>query len=121
MNTALSSSGVSDKYSFSANGKLVTLSRLDGLNFQPYKGGNQTASLLFYDGVDIRTGGGQETIKGATANKVLVTTDGRLAVEREIEISVKDSYKLVQLMTCRDLSNSKIGNCYYVPLIDIKV
>ena len=42
-----------------------------------------------------------------------------VSVQREIEISGKDSYKLVQLMTCRDLSNSKIGNCYYVPLIDI--
>ncbi len=39
--------------------------------------------------------------------------------QREIEISGKDSHKLVQLMTCRDLSKSKIGNCYYVPLIDI--
>ena len=26
--------------------------------------------------------------------------------------------KLVQLMTCRDLSKSKIGRCYYCPIID---
>ncbi len=42
-----------------------------------------------------------------------------VSVQREIEISGKDSHKLVQLMTCRDLSKSKIGNCYYVPLVDI--
>tara|TARA_B100000945_G_scaffold262935_1_gene221610 strand:+ start:18 stop:1022 length:1005 start_codon:yes stop_codon:yes gene_type:complete len=42
-----------------------------------------------------------------------------VSVQREIEISGKDAYKLVQLMTCRDLSKSKIGNCYYVPLVDI--
>ena len=41
-----------------------------------------------------------------------------VSVQREIEISGKDSHKLVQLMTCRDLSKSKIGNCYYVPMID---
>tara|TARA_B100000945_G_scaffold311125_1_gene303951 strand:+ start:1246 stop:2352 length:1107 start_codon:yes stop_codon:yes gene_type:complete len=42
-----------------------------------------------------------------------------VSVQREIEISGKDAHKLVQLMTCRDLSKSKIGNCYYVPLVDI--
>ena len=42
-----------------------------------------------------------------------------VSVQREIEISGKDSYQLVQLMTCRDLSKSKIGNCYYAPLVDI--
>ena len=41
-----------------------------------------------------------------------------VAAERQVEISGKDSAKLVQLMTCRDLSNSKIGKCYYAPLID---
>ena len=43
-----------------------------------------------------------------------------VSVQREIEISGKDS-KIVQLMTCRDLSKSKIGGCYYAPLIDQKV
>jgi dimethylsulfoniopropionate demethylase len=38
--------------------------------------------------------------------------------ERQVEISGKDSYKLVQLMTCRDLSKSKNGKCYYCPIID---
>ena len=41
-----------------------------------------------------------------------------VAAERQVEISGKDSYRLVQLMTCRDLSKSKIGRCYYCPIID---
>jgi len=41
-----------------------------------------------------------------------------VAAERQVEISGKDSAKLVQLMTCRDLSNSKVGRCYYAPLVD---
>jgi len=41
-----------------------------------------------------------------------------VSVQREIEISGTDSDKLVQLMTCRDLSNAKLGKCYYSPLID---
>ena len=41
-----------------------------------------------------------------------------VSVQREIEISGEDSSTLVQLMTCRDLSNAKIGGCYYAPLID---
>ena len=43
-----------------------------------------------------------------------------VSVQREIEISGKDSYQLVQLMTCRDLSKSKIGRCYYAPIVDIQ-
>ncbi len=41
-----------------------------------------------------------------------------VAAERQVEISGKDSAKLVQLMTCRDLSKSKFGRCYYCPIID---
>jgi len=41
-----------------------------------------------------------------------------VAGERQVEISGKDSSKLVQLMTCRDLSKSKVGRCYYCPIID---
>ena len=41
-----------------------------------------------------------------------------VSVQREIEISGKDSYLLVQLMTCRDLSKAKVGSCYYAPLVD---
>ena len=41
-----------------------------------------------------------------------------VAGERQVEITGKDSAKLVQLMTCRDLSKSKIGKCYYSPLVD---
>ena len=43
-----------------------------------------------------------------------------VAGERQVEISGKDSAKLIQLMTCRDLSKSKIGRCYYCPIIDDK-
>ena len=41
-----------------------------------------------------------------------------VSVQREIEISGEDSSKLVQLMTCRNLSKSEIGKCYYAPLVD---
>ncbi len=41
-----------------------------------------------------------------------------VAAERQVEISGKDSAKLVQLMTCRDLSKSKDRRCYYCPIID---
>jgi len=41
-----------------------------------------------------------------------------VAGERQVEISGKDSAELVQLMTCRDLSKSKNGRCYYCPIID---
>jgi len=43
-----------------------------------------------------------------------------VAGERQVEISGKDSAKLIQLMTCRDLSKSKVGRCYYCPIIDDK-
>jgi len=43
-----------------------------------------------------------------------------VSVQRQIEISGNDSFKLVQSMTCRDLSESKIGRCYYSPLVDDK-
>ena len=42
-----------------------------------------------------------------------------VSAERQVEISGNDAAKLVQLMTCRDLSNSKIGRCYYLSLIHI--
>ena len=41
-----------------------------------------------------------------------------VSVQREIEITGADSDKLVQFMTCRNLSNAKLGKCYYSPLID---
>jgi dimethylsulfoniopropionate demethylase len=41
-----------------------------------------------------------------------------VAAERQVEITGKDSSKLMQLMTCRDLSKSKNGRCYYCPIID---
>ena len=41
-----------------------------------------------------------------------------VAAERQVEICGKDSARLIQLMTCRDLSKSKVGRCYYCPIID---
>ena len=41
-----------------------------------------------------------------------------VSVQKQIEVSGSDSYKLVQLVTCRDLSGAKVLKCYYVPLID---
>jgi dimethylsulfoniopropionate demethylase len=41
-----------------------------------------------------------------------------VAAERQVQITGKDSTKLVQLMTCRNLSKSKVGRCYYAPIID---
>ena len=41
-----------------------------------------------------------------------------VAAERQVQIKGKDSAKLVQLMTCRNLSKAKIGRCYYAPIID---
>ena len=41
-----------------------------------------------------------------------------VAAERQVQITGKDSSKLVQLMTCRNLSKAKVGRCYYAPIID---
>ncbi len=41
-----------------------------------------------------------------------------VAGERQVQIIGKDSARLVQLMTCRNLSKSKVGRCYYAPIID---
>jgi len=41
-----------------------------------------------------------------------------VAGERQVEIRGADSSELVQLMTCRDLTNAKEGRCYYCPIID---
>ena len=41
-----------------------------------------------------------------------------VAAQRQVQIIGKDSAKLVQLMTCRNLSKTEIGRCYYAPLID---
>jgi len=41
-----------------------------------------------------------------------------VAGERQVEINGNDAAKLVQLMTCRDLSKSRDGRCYYCPIID---
>ena len=41
-----------------------------------------------------------------------------VSVQREIEIIGNDASKLVQLMTCRDMSKAKVGSCYYAPIVD---
>ena len=41
-----------------------------------------------------------------------------VSAERQVEISGNDAAKLVQLMTCRNLSKSVVGSCYYAPLVD---
>ncbi len=41
-----------------------------------------------------------------------------VAAERQVQIIGKDAEKLVQLMTCRNLSKAKVGRCYYIPTID---
>ena len=41
-----------------------------------------------------------------------------VAAERQVQIVGKDSAKLVQLITCRNLSKSKVGRCYYAPIVD---
>ncbi len=43
-----------------------------------------------------------------------------VAGERQVEINGNDAAKLVQLMTCRNLSKSRDGRCYYCPIIDDK-
>ncbi len=41
-----------------------------------------------------------------------------VAAERQVEITGPDAFKLVQLLTPRNLSKCKIGQCKYVPLVD---
>jgi len=41
-----------------------------------------------------------------------------VAAERQVQITGKDALKLVQLMTCRNLTKAKVGRCYYAPIID---
>ena len=43
-----------------------------------------------------------------------------VAAERQVQIIGKDAEKLVQLMTCRNLSKAKVGRCYYIPTLDEK-
>ena len=41
-----------------------------------------------------------------------------VSVERQVEIEGPDAFKLIQLMTPRDLSKAQFGQCFYVPLCD---
>ena len=38
--------------------------------------------------------------------------------KEKLKLAEKILLNLIQLMTCRDLSKSKIGGCYYAPLVD---
>jgi aminomethyltransferase len=40
--------------------------------------------------------------------------------ERQVEITGPDAYKLMQHLTCRNLSKFKVGQCYYVPMTNEK-
>ncbi|WP_421783162.1 dimethylsulfoniopropionate demethylase [Kiloniella litopenaei] len=41
-----------------------------------------------------------------------------VSCERQVEIKGPDAARLTQLMTCRDLSKAKYGQCFYAPLVD---
>ena len=41
-----------------------------------------------------------------------------VSVERQVAIEGSDAYRLIQLMTPRDLSKAQTGKCFYVPLCD---
>ena len=41
-----------------------------------------------------------------------------VSCQRQVQIEGNDAKKLVQLMTPRSIENMKVGQCYYVPLID---
>lgn len=41
-----------------------------------------------------------------------------VSCERQVEISGPDAARLVQMMTCRDLSKAVYGQCFYAPLVD---
>ena len=41
-----------------------------------------------------------------------------VSAERQVEIEGPDAYKLIQLMTPRDLSKAQLGQCFYLPLCD---
>ncbi|MFT3986995.1 dimethylsulfoniopropionate demethylase [Aestuariivirga sp.] len=40
--------------------------------------------------------------------------------ERQVELIGRDAARLAQLMTCRDISKCRTGQCLYVPLVDEK-
>ncbi len=41
-----------------------------------------------------------------------------VSVQRQVQITGRDSKKLIQLITPRDISNCKIGRCMYLPITD---
>ena len=42
-----------------------------------------------------------------------------VSCERQVAIEGPDAYRLVQLMTPRNLSKAKVGRCFYLPLCDV--
>ena len=41
-----------------------------------------------------------------------------VSCQRQVEVKGKDASRLIQWMTSRDISKAKIGQCFYVPLVD---
>ena len=41
-----------------------------------------------------------------------------VACQRQVEIAGPDAAKLTQMLTPRDLRSLKVGQCFYVPIID---
>lgn len=41
-----------------------------------------------------------------------------VSVERQVQITGPDAFRLIQLMTPRDLSKAQTGQCFYLPLCD---
>jgi len=41
-----------------------------------------------------------------------------VAAERQVEVFGPDAWKMIQLMTPRDLSKAQIGQCFYIPMVD---
>lgn len=62
-----------------------------------------------------------EVFRGDDADYLHLKTHVQLwdvGCERQVELAGPDAAKLVQLMTCRDLSRMSEGQCRYVPLVD---
>ena len=43
-----------------------------------------------------------------------------VSVQRQVQITGHDAAALVQLMTPRNITKARIGDCFYIPIIDVK-
>lgn len=41
-----------------------------------------------------------------------------VSCQRQVQIAGPDAERLVQLMTPRNIANAKVGDCYYIPIVD---